>query len=84
MTHGARTRGGQLEILWPSFCLTGVLSGFRTFLVLRWTSPEMILGEVASRCGFTWCLSLPTWGVDVDGLACPLHRPTIRSYQTMG
>jgi hypothetical protein len=62
MTHGARTRGGQLEILWPSFCLTGVLSGFRTFLVLRWTSPGMILGEVASRCGFTWCLSLPMWG----------------------
>jgi hypothetical protein len=34
---------------------------------------EMILGEVASRSGFTWWLSLPTWGVNMDGLAYPLH-----------
>jgi hypothetical protein len=44
----------------------------------------MILGEFTLWCGFTWQLSLPTWGVDVDGLACPLHRPTVRSYQTRG
>jgi hypothetical protein len=23
-------------------------------------------------------------GVDVDGLACPLHRPTVHSYQMRG
>jgi hypothetical protein len=34
---------------------------------------DTILGEVALRSGFTWQLSLPTWGVDVDGLAYPLH-----------
>jgi hypothetical protein len=46
--------------------------------------PEMILRELASRSGFTWRLSLPTWGVDVDGLADPLHRPTVRSCQERG
>jgi hypothetical protein len=32
----------------------------------------------------TWLLSLPTWGVDVDGLACPLHRPTTCSHLSRG
>jgi hypothetical protein len=35
--------------------------------------PEMIIGEVALLSDFTWRLSLPMWGVNVDGLACPLH-----------
>jgi hypothetical protein len=46
-----------------------------------------IPGEVASRSGFTWWLSLLTWGgggVKVDGLAWPLHWPTTRSYQARG
>jgi hypothetical protein len=30
-------------------------------LALRWTMPMMVLGDVASRRGFTWWLSLPTW-----------------------
>jgi hypothetical protein len=34
--------------------------------------------------GFTLLLSLPTWGVDVDGLACPLHRPMAYNHQTRG
>jgi hypothetical protein len=48
--------------------------------------PKTVLGEVASRSGFTWQLSLPTWGggVDVDGLACPLHRHMTHSYQARG
>jgi hypothetical protein len=33
---------------------------------------------------FTWLLSLPTWGVDVDGPACPLHYLTASSRQTRG
>jgi hypothetical protein len=41
--------------------------------------PGMSLGEVASRSGFTCHV-----GVDVDGLAYPLHRPTARSYQMRG
>jgi hypothetical protein len=60
--------------------LPGVLFSSRAFLVLRWTMPRMILGEVASRSGFTWWLSLPMWGVNVDGLACPLHQPMAHSY----
>jgi hypothetical protein len=46
---------------------------------------RMVLGDVASWCGFNWLLSLPTWGlVDVDGLACPLHRPMACSHQMSG
>jgi hypothetical protein len=29
---------------------------------------------------FTWWLSLPTWGVEVNRLAYPLHRPTAHIY----
>jgi hypothetical protein len=32
--------------------------------------------------GFTWLLRLPHVRVNVDGLACPLHCPTICSRQT--
>jgi hypothetical protein len=89
MTSGVQTWGGQFieiswGIPWPYSCLPGVLFGSRAFLALRWTVPEMILGEVASRCGFTWWLSLPTWGVDVDRLDYSLHRPTVCSSQTRG
>jgi hypothetical protein len=45
---------------------------------------ETILGEVASQIVFTWRLSLPTWGVNVDGLAFPLHRPMTCSCQARG
>jgi hypothetical protein len=53
---------GRVWLLWPSSCLPGVLFGSQAFLALRWTALGMILGEVTSRCGFTWRLSLPTWG----------------------
>jgi hypothetical protein len=46
--------------------------------------PGTVLGDVASRRGFTWLLSLPTWGVDLDGLAYPLHHPTTHSCQSRG
>jgi hypothetical protein len=42
------------------------------------------LREIASRSGFTWRLIVPTWGVDVDELACPLHQPTVCSCQARG
>jgi hypothetical protein len=38
-------------------------------------------GSFAKRL---WQLCLPTWGVDVDGLAYPLHRPTSCSCQVRG
>jgi hypothetical protein len=63
---------------------SGVLFGSRAPLALRWTTPGMILGEVALRSSFTWRLSLPTWGVNVDGLACPLRWHKVRSYHMRG
>jgi hypothetical protein len=33
---------------------------------------------------FTWLLSLLTWGIDVDGLTSPLHRPMTCSHQMRG
>jgi hypothetical protein len=72
------------SVLDSSSYLLGVLFGSRLFLTLRWMMPEMILGEVASRSDFTWRLSLPTWVVNVDGLACPLHQPMACSYWVKG
>jgi hypothetical protein len=46
--------------------------------------PGTVLGDAASWRWFTWLLSLPMWGVDVNGLACPLHRPMACSHQTRG
>jgi hypothetical protein len=53
--------------------LLGVLFISQAFLALRWTMPRMTLEAVASQSGFTWRLILPTWGIDVDGLAYPEH-----------
>jgi hypothetical protein len=54
-------RSGWIELPWHSSGLSGVLLGFHGFLALRWTMPGTILGDVASRRGFTWLLNLPTW-----------------------
>jgi hypothetical protein len=62
----------RLGLPWPSSCLLGVLLSSQVFLALKCKAPMMILEEVASRYGFTWWLSIPTWGVDVDELAYPL------------
>jgi hypothetical protein len=45
---------------------------------------EKIPRDVALHVGLSWLLSLPTWGVDMDELACPLHRPTAYSRKTRG
>jgi hypothetical protein len=39
---------------------------------------EKIPRDVALHVGLSWLLSLPTWGVDMDELACPctVLRPT--------
>jgi hypothetical protein len=46
-------RRGQLRLLWCSSGLSSVLLSPPAFSVLRWTIPGTILGEVASRRGFT-------------------------------
>jgi hypothetical protein len=45
-----------------------------------WCS-RMFLYTLLRGVGLTWLLSLSTWRIDVDGLACPLHRPTVHSCQ---
>jgi hypothetical protein len=48
---------------------------------LRWMMPGTVLGDVASRC-WLYLVAKPSHvGVDVDGLACPLHHPTVYSWQ---
>jgi hypothetical protein len=63
---------GFPSVLEPSSVLPGVPFGSRAFLA-------RLLHSV-----FTWQLSLPTWGVNVDGLAYPLHWPMVRSCQQKG
>jgi hypothetical protein len=72
-------RRGRLGLPRPSSCLLGVLFGSQPFLVLRWSVLGTALGEVTSQCGFTWRLSLSMWGVNMDGLAYPLHRTMVGS-----
>jgi hypothetical protein len=45
---------------------------------------EMDLGDVASWCSLYLAPKPFHVGADVDGLACPLHRPTAHSHQTRG
>jgi hypothetical protein len=63
-----------LSGLESSSCLSSVLFGSRTFLVMRWMMPEALPREVASCC--LYLAAGPSHvGVEVDGLAYPLHRP---------
>jgi hypothetical protein len=51
----------------------GLLVCFEVFLVLRWMMLEKVLGVVAWRGGGQLCLAtMPSRGVDMDELACPL------------
>jgi hypothetical protein len=42
------------------------------------------MGTLLRDASLTWLLSLPTWGVNVDGLACLMHRPTAYGRQMRG
>jgi hypothetical protein len=53
---------GWTELPWHSSSLPSVLLGSRAFLLLRWMMPGTVHEDVASGHGFTWLLSLPTWG----------------------
>jgi hypothetical protein len=66
-----------------SSCLPGVLLGSWTFLAMRWMTPGMIPGEVASQCLYL-AVKPSHMGVEVDGLAYPLHRPMTCSYHPRG
>jgi hypothetical protein len=59
--------------------LPGVLLGSRA---LRWTMLRMVLGDVASWHRLYLVAKPSHVGVDVDGLACPLHRAMACSRQT--
>jgi hypothetical protein len=45
---------------------------------------ENILGEIASQCWPYLVAKSSHVGVDVDGLACPLHHCAACSHQTRG
>jgi hypothetical protein len=45
---------------------------------------EKVLRYIASRCWPYLVAKSSHVGVDVDGLACPLHRPTAYNRQMMG
>jgi hypothetical protein len=60
MTSGAQTRESRfVEVNWG---FHGVFLSSWTFWALRWTTPGTSLEEVASQSGFTYRLSIPTWG----------------------
>jgi hypothetical protein len=40
---------------------------------LTWRVPETVLGVATVLLYFAWLLSFPTWGADVDGIACHPH-----------
>jgi hypothetical protein len=43
-----------------------------------------VLRDVVSRHWLYLAAKPSHMGVDVDGLACPMHRPTVYSFQTRG
>jgi hypothetical protein len=95
MTSGAQALDGQfIEVSWG---FHGIPISSRVFFLPRGCSFRLlgVLGvEVDDawddswrgtlQSGFTWKLSLPTWGVDVDGLAYPLYRPMAHRCQARG
>jgi hypothetical protein len=46
--------------------------------------PEMVLGDIASRCQLYLVAKTFHLGVDVDGLDWPLHCPIVCSHQMKG
>jgi hypothetical protein len=71
MTNGAHTREGQLALPWHSSWLLGV--------------PGAVVNDARDD---SWRGSFVMWllgeGVNVDGLAYPLHWPTVGSSQVRG
>jgi hypothetical protein len=72
MAKGARTIEGRfIEVTWG---FHSVIVGSKVSLPLRWMMLEKIPRDIASWCWPCVVTKLSHMGVDVDGLACPLHR----------
>jgi hypothetical protein len=69
MASGTPDREGRFIEVGQGFL--GVLLGSRTFLVLRWMTPEMVLEYVATRRLIYLAAKPSHLGVDVDELSCP-------------
>jgi hypothetical protein len=82
MTSGAQTKEGQFIDVGRDF--HGVLIGSRVFLPPRWMMLKKIHGDVALLCWPCLVTKPSHMGVDVDGLACPLHYSTTYNHQTRG
>jgi hypothetical protein len=82
MTSGAQTREGRFVVVGWSF--HGILIDSRVFLPSRWMMLEKVLGVGIVRRWFYLAAKPPHVGLGVDGLACPLHRPTACSHETRG
>jgi hypothetical protein len=74
MASGAPDREGQFVEVGQGF--PSILFGSQTFLVLRWTTLEMVLEDVAMQCRLYLADKPSHVGVDVDRLSYPLRRPT--------
>jgi hypothetical protein len=72
-------RGGRFIEAGSGF--SGVLLGSRT---LRWMMPRTDLGDVVLRRRLYLAVKPFHMGVDVDGLAYPLHCPMVCSHQMRG
>jgi hypothetical protein len=53
----------------------GLLICSRVFLTPKWMMVEKVLGDVASWCWPYLVAKSSHTGVDVDGIACPMHNP---------
>jgi hypothetical protein len=73
MASGPPDREGRFIEVGQSFL--NVLLGSRAFLALSWMTFGKVLGDVASWCRLYLVAKPSHMGVDVDGLAYPLHHP---------
>jgi hypothetical protein len=75
---------GWTGLPWHTSWLPGVLLGSRAFSTLRWSKSETVLRDLASWRRVYLAAKPFHMRVDVDGLSCLLHHPTIYSHQTRG
>jgi hypothetical protein len=86
MASGAPDQEGQIVEVGQGFLdsssLPGILLGSQAFLVLRWTTPKMVLEDVVVWHRLYLAAKPSYMGVDVDGLSCSLRCPTAYGCQT--
>jgi hypothetical protein len=79
MAGGALDRGGRFVEAKQGF--SGILLGSRA---PRWMVPETIIGDIALRHRLYLATKPSHVGVDVDGLAYPMHCPMVYIHQMRG